>query len=93
VAACREMACVLFVVQTAVSEQYIYSIMHGATIKKFTRFAVLTSLLRKINSQGALRHDEWQILIEVLRQRRTFVFSIKQTVKVDQLAQSVITEY
>ena len=38
VAACREKACVLFVVQTKklhllVSEQYIDSIMHGATIK------------------------------------------------------------
>ena len=33
VAACRETACVLFVVQLLVSEQYIESIMHGATIQ------------------------------------------------------------
>ena len=33
VAACREMACVLFVVQTHTGEQYIDTIMHGATIK------------------------------------------------------------
>jgi hypothetical protein len=40
-----------------------------------------------------LRHDDWQILIEVLRQRSTFVFRLKQTLRVDQWAQRVITEY
>jgi len=40
-----------------------------------------------------LRNDDWQILIEVLRQRCTFFFRLKQTVKVDQWTQRVITEY